>query len=322
MPAKIPAALPVRAELTPALVASTIKNARALPGFKRHVVADEEQAGLILVIGKRTAKWALRYRPRGFRLDGSRFEPTYFVIGDVAIFSPVAARAEVGILRSRIEKGENPTAERAKKRAEKAAGQASVRTEAERRADMIAALIDADLKGSFVPEFSTLSGATLDQCAAAFKLYGNFGGVRAKSRAETLMHVRLGLAEMDAGGMLPGDLKTFMVKSLTHHHAASPATGCRRAQQALRMAERERGCRREPGRESQAPTPTTKAHTRLDRRRGPWPLEISRWALDCQTRLSSFAPAAASSPTGTGRHAPCRHSRQRSPGGTRHRSRG
>jgi integrase len=225
MPAKTPSALPDRAELTPALVASAIRKARALPGFKRHVVADNDQSGLILVIGKRTAKWALKYRPRGFRPDGSRFEPTYFVIGDVAIFSPVAARAEVGILRSRIEKGENPTAERARERAEKAAGQAFVRTEAERRADMIAALIDADRKGSFVPEFSTLSGATLDQCAAAFKLYGNFGGVRAKSRAETLMHVRLALAEMDAGGTLPGDLKTVMVKSLANHHAASPATG-------------------------------------------------------------------------------------------------
>jgi integrase len=219
------AALPVRAELTPALVASAIKKARALPGFKRHVVADQEQSGLILVIGRRTAKWALKYRPRGFRPDGSRFEPTYFVIGDVAVFSPVAARAEVGILRSRIEKGENPTVERAQKRAEKAAGLASLRTEAERRADMIAALADADRRGSFVPEFSTLTGATLDQCAAAFALYGNFGGVLAKSRAETLMHVRLGLVEMATGGMFPGDLKTIMVKSLANHHAASPATG-------------------------------------------------------------------------------------------------
>jgi integrase len=225
MPAKTPAALPDRAELTPALVASAIRKARALPGFKRHVVADEAQSGLILVIGKRTAKWALKYRPRGFNSDGSRFEPTYFVIGDVASFSPVAARAEVGILRSRIEKGENPTAERARERAEKAAGQASVRTEAERRADMVAALADADRKGSFVPEFSALAGATLDQCVAAFDLYGNFGNVRAKSRAETLMHVRLGLAEMDASAALPGDLKAVMVKNLANYHAASPASG-------------------------------------------------------------------------------------------------
>jgi integrase len=225
MPAKTPVALSDRAVITPALIMSAIRKARALPGFKRHVIADVDQSGLILVIGKRTAKWALKYRPRGFRPDGSRFEPTYFVIGDVASFSPVAARAEVCILRSRIEKGENPTAERAKKRAEKAAGQASVRTEAQRRADMTAALIDADRKGSFVPELSALTGATLDQCAAAFEHYGNFGGVRAKSRAETLMHIRLSLAEMGAGGALPGDLKTVMIKSLANHHAASPATG-------------------------------------------------------------------------------------------------
>jgi integrase len=217
--------LPGSAKLTPARIAKLITTARQTSGFVRHAVADEEQAGLFLVIGKRTASWTLKYRPRGLNPDGSRPPPTAYVIGDVALVTPEEARAEAQTLRAGIAKGGNPVAERAQKRAQKAAGQASDRREARRRADMLAAVLEPTKSagGAIALDFSVLADATLVQCAAAYGLHGVRGSD--KTRNDAKAHILRGLAEMNAVSLRLGDLKQAKVSGLARLHEKHPATG-------------------------------------------------------------------------------------------------
>jgi hypothetical protein len=103
----------VKAKLTPARIRKLITDARQTPGFVRHSIADEDQHGLFLVVGKRTASWTLKYRPRGLNPDGTRPAPTALVLGDRALVSPEEARAKAAELRARIADGGDPVAERA-----------------------------------------------------------------------------------------------------------------------------------------------------------------------------------------------------------------
>jgi hypothetical protein len=108
--------LPAKTRLTPASIAKLIVEARKKPGFKRHVFTDDQQPGLLLVIGRRTASWTLRFRPRGLNPDGSRPSPNVFVIGDVALVSPHEARAKAAALRAGIATGAHPAGKKTAKR--------------------------------------------------------------------------------------------------------------------------------------------------------------------------------------------------------------
>ena len=216
--------LPKKARLTPALIAKYIKIARAIPGFKRHLIEDADQPRLFLVIGKRTASWTVPYRPRGLNPDGSRPSPTACVIGDAGNVSVNEARAQAAALRANIRNGANPTREKAANRARAEKDRSAGQSEAQRRAGMPSAILDpGTLKNAMALDFSTLADATLSQCVIAFDLHGSRGS--AKTRAEAKSHLTYALKEMDASEMKPADLKQGRVAGLARLHADRPATG-------------------------------------------------------------------------------------------------
>jgi integrase len=222
----MPTTLPKKARLTPALIAKYIKIARAIPDFKRHSIKDLDQTGLYLLIGKLKVSWVLTFRPRGRDLDGSRFKPSFFPIGDPALISPDEARAEAAILRAKIEKGAHPTREKAAKRAQAEKDRSAGQSEAQRRGGMIAAILDPGAAGhAMALDFSTLADATLSQCVVAFDLHGSKGSP--KTRADTKAHLTRALEEMVvAAETKAADLKQSRVAGLARLHADRPAT-CR-----------------------------------------------------------------------------------------------
>ena len=221
MPAKT---LPAKGRLTPALIARLIVEARKTPGFKRHVIADDQQPGLLLVIGRRTASWTLKFRPRGLNPDGSRPSPNVFVIGDAALISVDEARAEAAALHARIATGAHPTREKAARRAQTSSDRDAVMTEAQRRAAMLAGILDpGPFKNAMALDLSVLADANLSQCVTAFGLHGSRGN--AKTRGETKAHLMLALEEMNVAEMKAVDLKPARVAALARLHADRPATG-------------------------------------------------------------------------------------------------
>jgi integrase len=221
MPAKI---LPAKGRLTPALIARLIVEARKTPGFKRHVIADDQQPGLLLVIGRRTASWTLRFRPRGLNPDGSRPSPNVFVIGDAVLISVDEARAEAAALHARIATGAHPTREKAARRAQTSSDRDAVVTEAQRRAAMLAAVLDpGPFTNAMALDLSVLAEANLSQCVTAFGLHGSRGNAR--TRGETKAHLMLALEEMNVAEMKAVDLKAARVAALARLHADRPATG-------------------------------------------------------------------------------------------------
>jgi integrase len=217
--------LPTKAKLTPARVGKLISTARQAPGFVRLGIADQDQLGLFLVIGKRTASWTLKYRPRGLNPDGSRPVPTAIVIGDVSLVSPEDARAKAAELRARIAEGGNPVQERAQERGQKAVSASCDRQEAKRRVAMLEAVLNpsSGKESGFALDFGVLSDATLAQCVGAYSLHGVRGS--AKTRADAKAHILRALAEMDAVYSKPGDLKQARVAGLARLHETRPATG-------------------------------------------------------------------------------------------------
>ena len=216
--------VPAKGRLTPAQIAKLITAARATPGFTRHPIQDADQPGLFLVIGKRTASWTLKFRPRGLNPDGTRPPPSAYVIGDAALLSVDDARAEAAALRAKIATGAHPTHEKAVKRALTAHDRDAAQSEAQRRAGMIAAILDSGaIKNAMALDFSVLADATLSQCVIAFDLHGSKGN--AKTRADTKAHLTRALIEMDAAQMVPADLKQSRVTGLARLHTDRPATG-------------------------------------------------------------------------------------------------
>jgi integrase len=221
IPAK---ALPAKARLTPSLISRLIVDARKTSGFKRHVVADEQQPGLLLVIGTKTARWTLRYRPRGLDANGCRFSPNVFIIDDAATMGIDTARAEAAALHARIAKGAHPTNEKAAERDQAMAERSGRMTQAQRRAAMLDAILDPDaFKNSMVLDLSVLADATLSQCVTAFALHGSRGN--ATTQAETKRHLRLALKELDVADIKAAELKPARVVALGRLHADRPATG-------------------------------------------------------------------------------------------------
>ena len=208
---------------TPAKIRRLIEAARQTPDFKREPIPDDQQPGLFLVIGKRTASWTLKYRPRGHNPDGSRPAPSVVVLGDAAELSVDEARAEAGALRARIAKGANPARERACDRARTAHDQDAARSEARRRAEMLASILDPDAGASTLLDFSVLADASLAQCVVAFDLHGSRGNPR--TRAEARANLNLAIKEMDAKDIKAADLKQARVSGLDRLHASRPATG-------------------------------------------------------------------------------------------------
>jgi integrase len=218
------ATLPAKGRLTPASIAKLITTARAAPGFIRHAIGDTDQPGLHLVIGKRTASWTLKFRPRGLNPDGTRPPPSAYVIGDAALVSVDDARAEAAALRAKIAVGAHPTHEKAAKRALSARDRDTAYSEAHRRAGMIAAVVNPDgTQNTMALDFSVLADATLTQCVVAFDLHGSRG--KSKTRADAKAHLTRALNEMAASEMKPAELKQSRVAGLARLHAARPATG-------------------------------------------------------------------------------------------------
>jgi integrase len=217
--------LPAKGRLTPASIAKLITTARAVPGFIRHAIGDTDQPGLFLVVGRRTASWALKFRPRGLNPDGSRPPPSAYVIGDAALISVDGARAEAAALRAKIAMGAHPTHEKAAKRALTAHDRDAAQSEAHRRAGMIAAILDPGaIKNAMALDFSVLADATLSQCVVAFDLHGSKGGL--KTRADTKAHLMRALEEMVvAAEMKAAELKQSRITGLARLHADRPATG-------------------------------------------------------------------------------------------------
>ena len=220
----MPKTLPARGRLTPALIAKFIVEARKTPGFKRHAIADDLQRGLLLVIGRLTASWTLRFRPRGLNPDGSRPSPNVFVIGDAALISVDEARAEAAALRARISTGAHPTREKAARRSQTSRDRDAAMTEAQRRAAMLAGILNPGAaKNTMALDLSVLADANLSQCVTAFDLHGSRGN--AKTRGETKAHLMLALEETDMAEMKAVDLKPARVAALARLHAGRPATG-------------------------------------------------------------------------------------------------
>ena len=218
-------AVPAKGRLTPAQIAKLITAARATPGFTRHAIGDADQPGLFLVVGKRTASWTLKFRPRGLNPDGSRPPPSAFVIADAALISPDDARAAAAALRAKIASGAHPTQEKTANRAQAAHERDAAYSEAHRRAGMIAAILDPGaIKNAMALDFSTLADATLSQCVVAFDLHGSKR--IPKTRADTKAHLTRALSEMDvADETKAADLKQARVAGLARLHADRPATG-------------------------------------------------------------------------------------------------
>jgi hypothetical protein len=216
--------LAAKGRLTPASIAKLITTARAVPGFIRHAIGDTDQPGLFLVVGKRTASWTLKFRPRGLNPDGTRPPPSAYVIGDAALVSVDDARAEAAALRAKIAMGAHPTHEKAAKQALTAHDRDAAHSEAHRRAGMIAAILDPGvIKNAMALDFNVLADATLGQCVVAFDLHGSKGNP--KTRSDTKAHLMHALDEMDAAQMKPADLKQSHVAGLARLHVDRPATG-------------------------------------------------------------------------------------------------
>ena len=214
-----------KGRLTPASIAKLITTARSAPGFIRHAVGDTDQPGLFLIVGRRTASWTLKFRPRGLNPDGSRPPPSAYVIGDATLVSVDDARAQAAALPP----GSRPARILPTRKRPSGALSAHGRSrrpnqEAQRRSGMIAAILDPGAAvNAMALDFSTLADATLSQCVIAFDLHGTRGN--AKTRADAKAHLTRALIEMDAAQMKPADLKQARIAGLARLHDRRPATG-------------------------------------------------------------------------------------------------
>ena len=129
---------PAKGHLTPTSIAKTHPDCSICPRLHPARQQNTDQPGLFLIVGRRTASWTLKFRPRGLNPDGSRPPPSAYVIGDAALISVDDARAEAAALRAKIAMGAHPTHEKAAKRALTAHGRDAAQSEAHRRAGMVA----------------------------------------------------------------------------------------------------------------------------------------------------------------------------------------
>ncbi len=214
-----------RAVITPGLIAQLSERVRkgGESAPKRLVVIDLKQPGLRLVVGRRSARWELAYRPRGLGADGQRHPMTTITLGQPALMSPAEARAEAAAIRAQSTEGRDIAAERRRLKAAVRAAKKHAYDVENRQQQQLVAILDASKSGSKVAlDFSTLSIATLGQCVQAYLRYGARGNET--TLRDVKLHLKHALLEMEAGDLKPSELKQSRISAMVRLHDGKPAT--------------------------------------------------------------------------------------------------
>ena len=230
MPFEPSTGLTRRAAITTSMIAKCsqeVRNAKTPEAPSRIILADQRQPGLRLVIGRRTSRWELIYRPRGVAPDGKRLPQTTLPLGDAATMTPDEARTAAARAKAEVAQGADPVADRRENRAKANEAKLTAHAEQERREKQLHLILaDEQAKTATSLDFSVLADASLADCAKAFKRHGARGN--SETQRNTEMHIRLALREMAAAAIKPSELKQSRVASMVRLHEKNPATGRQR----------------------------------------------------------------------------------------------
>lgn len=231
MPFESSTGLTRRAAITTSMIAKCgqeVRNPKTADAPARIILADQRQPGLRLVVGRRTSRWELVYRPRGLTLDGKRLPQTTLPLGDAATMSPDEARSAAARAKAEVAQGVDPISDRRESRAKAHEARLSAHAEQSRRDNQLKEILaeDQSSRPTTALDFSVLADANLADCARAYRHHGARGN--AETLRNTEMHLRLGIKEMEAETTKPGDLKQSRVASMVRLHDKSPATGRQR----------------------------------------------------------------------------------------------